>query len=72
MSTLTEVTVQDTLPCDLFTAQIPESHAIMLVNRGTLRSAPVYGLVAGQWQQTGRRMEISSWAFIEYIQEVAL
>jgi hypothetical protein len=56
----------------LFTAQIPQSHAIMLVNRGILRSAPVYGLVAGDWQQTGSRWEISHEAFILYIQEVAM
>ena len=72
MATLTEVTVQDTLPSDLFTARIPDSHAIMLVNRGTLRTAPVYELVAGDWVQTGSRLEIRHEAFILYIQEVAL
>lgn len=72
MTALTEITVQDSLPSDLFTARIPESHAVMLVNRGTLKSAPVYSLVEGQWAETGSRLEISNWAFIEYIQEVAM
>lgn len=72
MTALTTVTVQDSLPSDLFTAQIPESHAGMLINRGTLKSAPVYTWVDGAVQETGTRWEISNWAFIEYIQEVAL
>lgn len=72
MTALTEVTVRDSLPSDLFTAQIPESHAGMLINRGTLKTAPVYTWLDGAVQETGTRWEIGHEDFILYIQEVAL
>ena len=70
--TATTITVRDSLPSDLFTAQIPQSHAGMLINRGTLKSAPVYSWIDGKVEETGTRLEISNTAFIEYIQEVAM
>ncbi len=70
--TATTITVRDSLPSDLFTAQIPQSHAGMLINRGTLKSAAVYSWIDGKVEETGTRLEISNTAFIEYIQEVAM
>lgn len=71
MATLTEVTVVDSV-VDLFTARIPQAHAINLMNRTTLRRVPVYDVVDGKWQETDTRLVIEAAAFILYIQEVAL
>lgn len=69
MTTLTEVTVVDSV-IDLFTARIPQAHAINLMNRTTLRRVPVYDVVDGKWQEIDTRLVIEVAGFIDYINEV--
>ena len=67
----TVITVVDSASLDLFTARIPEAHAILLMNRDALRLAPVFAVVDKVLTQTDTRLEIGHTAFIDYIQEVA-
>lgn len=69
MATLTEVAVVDSV-IDLFTARIPQAHAINLMNKTTLRRVPVYDVVDGKWQEIDTRLVIEVAGFIDYINEV--